>query len=188
MKSIESKYIQNNGSFDTNLDELRDQYQTMFRESSPRYHLTLTFRFGLNERVAVSLLNNFLVYVNRAILKRRYNEFGKAIKGFVIKEATPSMDNIHFHIIISDPERKLPDHARMDEIIKKKIENVNRTVKVLNQISKYLLQDYYEGDDSRSLEKYLTKVIERTDLTFTEKINAICPIGADPVDFGGLKY
>jgi hypothetical protein len=158
---------------------LRNAYKKMFRESNSRYHLTLTFKFGVNVRVAENLLNDFLVYVNRYIFKGRYKKSGQALKGFVVKEMTPSMQSCHFHIIISDPEGRLPDLDRMEEIIGKKIENVNRKETSLNQIGRHLLQNYYEGN----LEQYLTKIFERTDLTNQEKMKAISPLDSASVSF-----
>ena len=164
-------------------EDLRNGYMEMFRNSSPRYHLTLTFKYRVNQRVAENLLNKFMVFLNRAILKGRYKRNGEALIAFVVKEPTPAMENSHFHIIISDPEWKLPKTKRMTRIIGKKIENLNRTVKSVNQINRHMLQEYYEGDEESNLEKYLTKIFERPGLTDQERMNAIAPLGVAPVSF-----
>lgn len=169
--------------FDSNNENLRSAYRKMFQSLPTRYHLTLTFKFGVNERVAVNLLNDFLKYINRAIFKMRYTMEGKSLEGFVVKESTPSMANVHFHIIILDAEGRLPDHTRMSEIIENKIRTANLTVNELNQINKYQLQNYYEGNDNSSLEQYLTKIFERRGLTTIDKMNSICPMGAGRVSF-----
>lgn len=165
------------------IKDLRGAYQEMFRKSCPKYHLTLTFKFGVNDRVATDLLNTFIDYMNKTIFKKAYTKHAQAMKGFVVKESTPSMRNVHFHILITDPDGKLPELIKMKEIISRKIINSNRTVGEKDKISKNLIQDYYEGNEASSLEGYLTKIFERHDLTKNEKINSICALGPEPVSF-----
>lgn len=177
MKSVGSSEIREGINSEVSNERLRTAYREMLKQMRTRYHLTMAFKFGVHETVAVKLLNEFLLYLNRGILKNRFNAAGQSLQGFVVKENTPSMANVHFHIMIADPEDKLPDHDRMDEIIAKKILSANRTVNNLNKISKYHLQDYFEGDEKSSLEQYLTKVFESVGMATDEKINAICPLG-----------
>lgn len=164
-------------------DPMREAYIEILAGQPTRYHLTLTFKYGVNEKAATALLNTFLLYLNRAILKNRYNKGRDHLKGFVVKEATPSMDNIHFHMIISDESNMLPEPERMEEIIQKRIANANQKVAPDNRINRHLLQAYSNDDGSNKLEHYLTKNFERATLTEDQKINSICPLGHEGVIF-----
>ncbi len=183
MKLNEHSEILKNISFDSKNEDLRNAYKEMLHNLPTKYHLTLTFKYSVSERKAVELLNRFLKYLNRAILKNRYELSGHSLQGVVVKENTPSMENVHFHIMISDPEGQLPEFSRMEEIVEKKVRLTNRYESKLNRINKHLLQEYYEGDENSSLEQYLTKLFERGSLSMNDKMNAICPMGVERVSF-----
>lgn len=183
MKLNDHREVPKNVSFDSKNEKLRNAYKEMLHSLPTRYHLTLTFKYGVSERSAVDLLSKFLTYLNKAILKKRYAKSGQSLQGVIVKENTPSMENVHFHIMISDAEGKLPELSRMREIIEKKIEAANRDIGKLNQINKHLLQNYYEGDEDSSLEQYLTKIFERGSLSMNDKMNAICLMGSERVSF-----
>lgn len=183
MKLNEHSEIPKNISFDSKNKDLRNAYKEMLHDLPTKYHLTLVFKYHVSERKAVELLNRFLKYLNRAILKNRYELSGQSLQGVVVKENTPSMETVHFHIMISDREGQLPDFSRMEEIVGKKVRLANRYESKLNRIEKQLLQEYYVGDESSSLEQYLTKTFERGSLSMNEKMNAICPMSAEGVSF-----
>lgn len=183
MKLNEHSDIPKNISFDSKNKDLRNAYKEMLRDLPTRYHLTLTFTHSLSEHKAVKLLNKLLKYLNRAILKNRYELSGDSLQGVVVKEDTPAMETVHFHILISDSEGQLPEFSRMEEIVEKKVRLVNRCESKLNRINKRLLQEYYEGDENSNLEQYLTKIFEKGSLSMNEKMNAICPMSAEGVSF-----
>ena len=130
------------------------------------------------------ILNKFIVYLNRAVLKDRYNKKGEYLKGFAVMESTPSMDNIHFHITLSDEYGMLPSKERLEDIVERKIKAANRTADDNNRISKSQLQDYFEGSQYSSLEGYLTKNFERWAISEDQKIDSVCPLGNESVSFG----
>lgn len=168
-------------------EQLRTAYQKMMREMSTRYHLTVTFKYGMNERVCNERLNELMKYLNRAILKNRYDKRGEYIKGVVVRESTYAMETVHYHIMIIDEESKLPTKERMEEIIEKKTDLINNKYGGRNQIGVLMLQEYYRNRGSDiSLEGYLTKVFDKKTLTALEKSDSIEPLGHSGAHFSLL--
>lgn len=162
-------------------DYERDECTKWMRSLDIKYHLTLTFNYGSRESHCIEQLNKFFHYLNLKIYKDRYSKYKKIfIDGLVIMEDTPSMDSVHFHVLILD-ESHLPNEVRMNELLQSKMLACNRNCKTL--IKYHLLQEYYSSTES-SLEKYLTKNFESLD-----KVNAWNRIGTlsvNGVHFGGL--
>ncbi|WP_311944598.1 hypothetical protein [Halomonas piscis] len=165
-------------------DDARACYTRFLEEQPTRYHLTLTFTYGVHEKLCITMLNELLKQLNRSILKGRYRKHDEFIAGMAVKEPTFAKHTFHFHILISDVEMKLPDRERLTSLLEKKRESVNRMYAGRNNIDKIELQEYYEGNADRSLEKYLTKQFERAGLTFQQKMDSFCPLCHSGVSFG----
>lgn len=161
----------------------RDAYIKWLKTLPTRYHLTLSFKHGMSERLCVEMLNELLKRINREILKNRFNKKGEAIKGMAVREFTDSLGTVHFHILVVDKENKLPDYDKLYSLLKRKIEKLNERYEKRNKISDFDLQDYYEGDEYKSLEKYVTKIFEKTNLSLQQKRDSLCPLG-----YGGVSF
>lgn len=161
----------------------RAVYVDFLKGLDSRFHLTVTFRHGMDERSTVTLLNDLLKRLNRAILKKRYNEHGQFIEGVAVKESTYAMDNVHYHIILCDKEGKLPYRERMEELISQKVNQVNQNSTKLNQIGKFMIQDYYEGSEESSLENYLTKLLESPWKSMQDKFDCFSPLGHNGIQY-----
>lgn len=164
-------------------EQLRTGYKHMIRNMETKYHLTLSYKYGMNELVCNELLNLLLKFLNRAILKKRYNQCGNFIEGMVVREETFGKENIHYHILITDREQKMPDKERIEEIIHNKIDLANKRYGYKNRISDFLLQEYYRGE----LEDYLTKMFKRTSLSLEDKTNSFCPLDHSGANFTLLR-
>ncbi|MEQ5819956.1 hypothetical protein [Halomonas sp. SCS19] len=162
--------------------QLRKEYEIFLKSIKTRYHLTVSFSYGMHETKSESCLNMLMKFMNRAILKKRYGKNNQFIEGIAIKESTFGMENIHYHILIADKENKLPSKDRMEQLIEKKIRLVNGRQSSLNKITKFHLQDYYAGDENSSLEKYLTKLFEKPGKSIAEKIDCFYPLSLSGID------
>jgi len=164
-------------------EQCRTAITHIMKNMNTRYHLTLSFTYGVNERKSNELLNLLLKFINRSILKKRYNDGNQFIDGMVIREKTFAKENFHYHILVSDKQKRLPDTESMKKLIEKKIDLVNRRFDPANQISAFLLQEYYR----ESLEDYLTKVFNKTSISLVEKINSFQPLDHNGANFTLLR-
>ncbi|WP_404298053.1 hypothetical protein [Halomonas sp.] len=164
-----------------------EQYRTAIKHTmknmDTRYHLTLSFEYGMNERMSNELLNMLLKFINRSILKDRYNKAGQFIDGMAVREVTYAKENFHYHLLIADKYWMLPDTEKMEALIEKKIASVNKRYNSKNRISSFCLQEYYRD----SLEDYLTKVFKKTSINLFDKMNSFQPLDHSGANFTLLR-
>ena len=73
------------------------------------FYITLTFRSRIREEECQNRLFRFIYLVNRSIYGKRFRESQgkKGVIYFVSAERQPTSNNIHFHMILSFPNRHL---------------------------------------------------------------------------------
>jgi hypothetical protein len=154
-------------------------YKNLLISPFTKYHLTLYFNSGTHEKSATFILNTFLKNLNETILKNDYGNSGQYLEGVAIRERTPEMNNVYFHILFFDPVNKLPNKERFNEII-----NLNKSESSENSARNYLLENYCPDDAKKSLRYHLTNSVKRSNLSTERGMYNVCPLSFGNVIFG----
>lgn len=189
---------------------LKDAYIEMFANSDPKYHFTIVFRPNSFNKETITLLDKFIIHLNKSIYKNRYRDNKSKLGGFVVRERGKStkvefnkiLDCDHYHILFSglDSESHLPDHDAFLKHIEKQINylNLGKTNKGVipkafaekltpnykRPIRKWLLQNYKNENFDNKLEKYLLKVTSDWSKDNDYVFSCVGLIGKEKVEFG----
>lgn len=171
-------------TFTENNIKARDVIITWLASLPVTHHLTLSFHANTNHDETKKLLDLFFKHLNRRIYKGRYNKGLSYIRGIVIRENTPGLLTDHYHILILDEDRTLPDHGRLQSLISKTVRSLKgSSYRNRNHIKAYLLQPYSDEAGENRLEAYLLKSITGI-LHKTSAFDQIGCLDPDKVIFG----
>lgn len=161
---------------------VRDEYIQWMQSIDVKFHLTLTFPYGTQERKSVDQLNMLLIKLNTKIFKKRYTANEEHyLKGIAVMEDSPDMDAVHFHVLIEDGPY-LPELNRFKDLLEQVLQYFVKD----NKWTKYEYQlDEYELRPFESLEAYLTKVFENPGSVQNAQ-DRIAAIGKGGATFDGL--
>ncbi|SDK75163.1 hypothetical protein [Microbulbifer yueqingensis] len=171
-------------------NKMRNAFKEMLTSEYNKYHLTITFREGTKDDVALGSLNFLMKCLNQRLFGRRYLHKNRFIDGFVARERCGN-GTLHFHILIRDKrgdlESRFPIRIVLEELIPKLSSighnSKHRVKRRLIGDRGWLLQPYKNNGDSR-LEEYLTKNFDSFSSEIDEKGDTIGLLGAEYVHFG----
>ncbi|NQV70911.1 MAG: hypothetical protein HQ498_12870 [Pseudohongiella sp.] len=179
---------------------LRTEYINWMASFDHRYVLTISFPNRTNHYQTRRLLNLFLKHLNRKIFKNRYRRGLSFIEGFAVREPTPTEDTDHYHILIFDEGKWLPDKERFEELILKEAARFRedrrdigdrkkcRFGRKLNYIKTVDLQDYYNIFESNLAERYTTKNFGRVHIPWDIANDSIGLLTKGDVEFGRRHF
>ncbi|GAB3369048.1 hypothetical protein NCG89_08195 [Spongiibacter taiwanensis] len=161
-------------------DPVRNEYIKWLQSIDCKYHLTITFGYGLSESKSRELLDRLIHYLNLRIYRKRYSQSRQEfLEGVAVMEDSKGMDTVHFHILFKD-QPHLPAADEFRGKVAKEIEACNRHSD--SRIQHFELQETYLSPYT-SLEAYLTKVFEQA--SYDKKPgDRFGLLGPDGVSFG----
>lgn len=138
-------------------DEYRKQLIKFMKDFNSRYLMTITFSMNMSEEHSILFLNELIKRINRNIFKGRYKSKEDYLTGYVVREITDEMNNVHYHLVIENHEF-LPSENSLNDKLTTFIRNLRNWKPKLGFIDSCDLRSYYDNeDDNGGLESYLTK-------------------------------
>jgi hypothetical protein len=165
-------------------------YNLVLNTAFTRFYLSLSFNvldldldLDLDYKKDI-LLNLLLRRINQSVLQEKYSENNDYLEGFAIKENDSHKNGVSFTVLFFDPQHKLPDQEKFEEIISENINMINQAINPEDVAIDFLLKRYSPEIDKDGFKNYPQKNQSSENASLNFEINNICPLCAGNVSFG----
>ncbi len=122
--------------------DIRENAIEMLAGCNPRFHLTVVFPRYTFPKQTQDTLNAFLTELNKDIFKKYFENGESFLKGYCVREKTPQMSTVHYHMLIADSEN-FPNEERFRRIVDRKVSYIKSENK-RNYITRYSKNNFGE--------------------------------------------